>query len=90
LMSAPAAKARSEPVMTTAETVVEDWKARRAVLSSAMSGVQSALRALGRLRVTAGEGASQCLFVCQESIEAAAAVVPCPTPGRGSETSMYS
>jgi hypothetical protein len=51
-MSAPAAKARSEPVSTTAAMLGEDWKVRRAVLSSVMSGVQRALRALGRLRVT--------------------------------------
>jgi hypothetical protein len=52
LMSAPAAKARSEPVRTMARMVGEDSKARRAVLSSSMSGVQRALRALGRLSVT--------------------------------------
>jgi hypothetical protein len=51
-MSAPAAKARSEPVSMMA--LMEDWasKARRAVLSSVMSGVDRALRALGRLSVT--------------------------------------
>jgi hypothetical protein len=51
-MSAPAAKARSEPVRTMARMVGEDSKARRAVLSSLMRGVQRALRALGRLSVT--------------------------------------
>jgi hypothetical protein len=58
-MSAPAAKARSEPVSTTAAMLGEAWKVRRAVLSSVMSGVQRALRALGRLRVTRSEGVSE-------------------------------
>lgn len=52
LISAPAAKARWEPVRTMAEMVGEASKARRASLSSAIRGVQRALRALGRLRVT--------------------------------------
>jgi hypothetical protein len=51
-MSAPAAKARSEPVRTMAPMVVSAWKARRAVLSSRMRGVQRALRALGRFSST--------------------------------------
>jgi hypothetical protein len=55
-MSAPAAKARSLPVRTTAATESELWKSCRAALSSEMRGVQRALRALGRLRVTRGEG----------------------------------
>lgn len=51
-MSAPAAKALSEPVRTMAE-MEEDWlKARRAWFSSSIRGVERALRALGRLSVT--------------------------------------
>lgn len=52
LMSAPAAKAFSEPVRTIAEMDLSDWKARRAVLSSVMRGEERALRALGRLSWT--------------------------------------
>ena len=53
-MSAPATKARGEPVMTAAPRV-ESWsKARRAELSSVMKAVFMAFRALGRLRVTVG------------------------------------
>lgn len=54
LMSAPAAKALSLPVMTTAPASLVASKPRRAALSSAMRGVLRALRALGRLRVTRG------------------------------------
>jgi hypothetical protein len=53
-MSAPAAKAFSEPVRTMAEMVGLDWKERRAVLSSLIRGVQRAFRALGRLSWTVG------------------------------------
>lgn len=54
-MSAPAAKARSEPVSRIAR-IVGDWsKERRAWLSSVMRGVERALRALGRLSVTIGD-----------------------------------
>jgi hypothetical protein len=52
-MSAPAAKARSEPVRRMAAMVGEEVNSSRAVLSSVMRGVERALRALGRLRVTA-------------------------------------
>jgi hypothetical protein len=52
LMSAPAANARSEPVIMMAEIVEDLSNLRRASLSSVMRGVQRALRALGRLRVT--------------------------------------
>lgn len=52
-MSAPAAKARSEPVKTMTWIDSWDWKARRAALTSAMRGEHNALSALGRLRVTA-------------------------------------
>jgi hypothetical protein len=55
-MSAPAAKARAEPVRMMAAIVGADWKDWRAELSSVMRGVQRALRALGRLRVTVGRG----------------------------------
>lgn len=51
-MSAPAAKAREEPVRRMAEMEGDLSKARRAVLSSVIMGVQRALRALGRLRLT--------------------------------------
>ena len=51
-MSAPAAKAREEPVRRMAEMVGEEVRVWRAVLSSFMRGVERALRALGRLRVT--------------------------------------
>lgn len=51
-MSAPAAKALSEPVRIMALTSSELLKATRASLSSVMSGVQRALRALGRFSVT--------------------------------------
>ena len=58
-MSAPAAKAFWEPVRRIAE-MSGDWsKCRRASLSSVMRGVQRALRALGRLRVT-GNGIRIC------------------------------
>lgn len=53
-MSAPAAKAFSEPVRTMAPMEGSDWKERRAELSSRMRGVQRALRALGRLSWTVG------------------------------------
>jgi hypothetical protein len=53
-MSAPAAKALSEPVRTMAPMVGEAWKERRAALSSRMRGVERALRALGRLSWTGG------------------------------------
>ena len=52
LISAPAAKAFSEPVRTMAEMFGFDWKERRAEFSSRMSGVERALRALGRLSWT--------------------------------------
>jgi hypothetical protein len=52
-MSAPAAKAFSEPVRTMAEMEGLDWKERRAELSSVIRGVESAFRALGRLSWTA-------------------------------------
>lgn len=51
-MSAPAAKAFSDPVRRTARIVGEDWKVESAWLSSFISGVQRAFRALGRLSVT--------------------------------------
>lgn len=51
-MSAPAAKAFSEPVRTMAAILGEEDRASRAVLSSVMSGVERAFRAFGRLRVT--------------------------------------
>lgn len=51
-MSAPAAKAFSEPVRTMAAILGEEERASKAVLSSVMRGVERALRALGRLRVT--------------------------------------
>ena len=51
-MSAPAAKALSLPVRTMAPVDVSESRLRRASLSSMKRGVQSALRALGRLRVT--------------------------------------
>lgn len=54
-MSAPAAKALGEPVRRMAWMVGEEERAWRAVLSSVIRGVERALRALGRLRVT-GEG----------------------------------
>ena len=58
-MSAPAAKAFWEPVRRIAE-MSGDWsKCPRASLSSVMRGVQRALRALGRLRVT-GNGIRIC------------------------------
>jgi hypothetical protein len=54
-MSAPAAKAFWEPVRRIAE-MSGDWsKCWRASLSSVMRGVQRALRALGRLRVTGNQ-----------------------------------
>lgn len=53
-MSAPAAKALAEPVSMMQCVVGEPSKARRAELSSLMRGVESALRALGRLSVTVG------------------------------------
>jgi hypothetical protein len=51
-MSAPAAKARSEPVKTMTWIDSWDWKALRAVLTSAIRGEHKALSAFGRLRVT--------------------------------------
>lgn len=51
-MSAPAAKARWEPVSMMEEIVGEASKDWRAVLSSVMRGVLRALSALGRLSVT--------------------------------------
>lgn len=51
-MSAPAAKARCEPVSTIDLISGEASKAARAWLSSVMRGVLRALRALGRLSVT--------------------------------------
>lgn len=53
-MSAPAAKAFWEPVRRIAEMVGELFKAWRAELSSFIRGVERALRALGRFRVTIG------------------------------------
>jgi len=53
LISAPAAKARSEPVRTMADMLEDLSNSRRAALSSVMRGVERALRALGRLSVTA-------------------------------------
>jgi hypothetical protein len=53
-MSAPAAKAFSEPVRRMAEMVGEEERDSRAVLSSVMRGVERAFRALGRLSVTWG------------------------------------
>ena len=55
LMSAPAAKARSEPVRRMQRVVGVDWAVVRAVLSSVIRGVERALRALGRWSVT-GDG----------------------------------
>jgi len=53
-MSAPAAKAFCEPVRTMA-LMSDEWSnASRAALISLMRGVESALRALGRLSVTGG------------------------------------
>ena len=60
LMSAPAAKARSEPVRTMAWMEGCDSKSRSAVLSSVISEVERALRALGRLRVTVRD--EECSF----------------------------
>lgn len=51
-MSAPAAKARSEPVRTMAEIVGEASNLDSASLSSVIRGVQSALSAFGRASVT--------------------------------------
>ena len=51
-MSAPAAKARAEPVRRIAAMVGEAAKVLRAWFSSVMRGVERALRALGRERVT--------------------------------------
>lgn len=59
LISAPAAKALWEPVRTITEISGDLSKASRAVLSSVMSGVESALRAFGRLRVTRRGSISQ-------------------------------
>lgn len=52
LMSAPAAKARSEPVSIMAEMEGDLSNSRRASLSSVMRGVDRAFRALGRFSVT--------------------------------------
>lgn len=51
-ISAPAAKAFWLPVRMMAEMEGDLSKARRAELSSVMRGVERALRALGRFRVT--------------------------------------
>ena len=51
LMSAPAAKARSLPVITIAPTPSAASKAAAALLSSAISAELSAFRALGRFSV---------------------------------------
>jgi len=51
-MSAPAAKAFWEPVRRMMEMDGEESKDLRAELSSLIKGVERALRALGRLRVT--------------------------------------
>lgn len=51
-MSAPAAKARSEPVRSKTRMSEEDDIERRAEFSSVIRGVESAFKALGRLRVT--------------------------------------
>jgi hypothetical protein len=58
-MSAPAANARSLPVMTIAPTAASASAATTAALSSAKSGPLSALSALGRwswMSATAGSG----------------------------------
>ncbi len=60
-MSAPAAKARCEPVRMMERMSGEASKARRAALSSVMRGVLRALRALGRLSVT-GTCQGECLL----------------------------
>ena len=52
LMSAPAAKARWEPVRTMERILGEESNSTRAALSSFIKGVLRALRALGRLSVT--------------------------------------
>jgi len=52
-MSAPAAKARSEPVSTMAEMLGEASNLARASFNSVIKGVQRALSALGRASVTA-------------------------------------
>lgn len=52
-MSAPAAKAFWEPVRRMADMEGEASRDWRAWLSSVMRGVERALRALGRLSVTA-------------------------------------
>lgn len=52
-ISAPAAKAFCEPVSTMERMVGEASNAKSAWLSSVMRGVERALRALGRLSVTA-------------------------------------
>ena len=51
-MSAPAAKAFCDPVRRIADMVGDLSNSRRAALSSLIRGVERALRALGRLRVT--------------------------------------
>lgn len=56
MMSAPAAKAFWEPVRRMVEMEGEVSKAWRAELSSFIRGVERALRALGRLRVTVLRG----------------------------------
>ena len=53
-MSAPAAKALSEPVRTMAEIDGSCSASVRAVLSSLKSAEERAFRALGRLRRTEG------------------------------------
>lgn len=53
LMSAPAAKARCEPVSKIERMSGDASKAASAWLSSTMRGVQRAFRALGRLSVNA-------------------------------------
>jgi hypothetical protein len=73
-MSAPAAKALEEPVRTMAPMVGEAERDARAVLSSVMRGVERALRALGRERVTA-LGVSDCLREDEGRMSVAAIVV---------------
>jgi hypothetical protein len=84
LMSAPAAKARCEPVSRIARMDGEASNSWSAALSSVMRGVLRALRALGRLSVTFG-------FVSIVLIERLIGrEVLCPTPGLGSVVSMNS
>ncbi len=57
-MSAPAAKARSDPVMTMAPMALSASKASSAWPSSVTSWSQSAFSALGRFRVIEPDGAT--------------------------------